>query len=138
MSSAHRSIRSLGGLTLVLVGCESPTRVLVDLPQLRVVTPPTSRGSPVVLEVLNTTPFTVSFEALACTTQLQQLIGDTWREVEPTGGPCTGLPLELPPDARHPVSVDTPTDRAGRFRATVEGSGPEGPFVIRSQPFDME
>ena len=123
---------------LLILGCQATSTPLIDLPDVRVVTPPGSRGSPVVLEVINSTPSTVSFEALACTTLLQQLIGGGWEFVEPTGGECSGLPLELPSGARHPLSVDTPSDRGGRFRAVVEGRSPEGPFVIRSEPFDVE
>ena len=102
------------------------------------VTPPASQGSPVVLEVVNDTPYIVSFEALACAVFLEVLVGSTWQPIPTPGGECSGLPVELPPDARHGVSIDTPVDHGGRFRAKVEGSSPEGPFVIRSQPFDVE
>ena len=122
----------------MLAGCQSPTTALLDLPELQVVTAPATRGSPVVLDVVNSTPHTVSFEALACIIGLQELVGSTWQPMEVGGGECTGLPVELPPDARHGVSVDTPADRGGRFRAVLEGSSPAGPFVIRSQPFEVE
>lgn len=123
---------------LLVASCESPSGALIDLPELRVVTPPTSRGSPVVVEVINSTPFSVSFEALACDITLQQLLGDTWHPVPPEAGECIGLAVALPPGATHPMSVDTPDDQGGRFRAMLEGSSPAGPFVIRSQPFDVE
>lgn len=134
--SQSRPLRWILGC--LLAGCQSPTGALIDLPELRVVTAPASRGSPVVLEVVNSTPYTVSFEALVCIVVLEELVGSTWQPVEPVGGDCTGLAVELPPDAHHGVSVDTPVDRGGRFRATVEGSSPDGPFVIRSKPFDVE
>jgi hypothetical protein len=124
-------------LVLAAVGCRTPALPLIDLPELRVVTPPGSPGSPVVLEVINSTPHGVSFEALACDVVLEHLIGGEWRLVEPTGE-CAGLQVDLPPGGRHPVSVDTPADRGGRFRALIEGSSPDGPFVIRSHPFLVE
>lgn len=134
----HRTTLRDAVLVIAVGGCAAPTGALLDLPELRVVTPPASEGSQVVLEVVNTTPYIVSFEALACAVNLEELVGSTWQPVPATGGECTGLPVELPPDARHGVSIDTPPDRGGRFRARVEGSSPEGRFVIRSQPFDVE
>jgi hypothetical protein len=137
--TVHRTtIRGAAFVFVAVGGCATPTGALLDLPELRVVTPPASEGSPVVLEVVNTTPFIVSFEALACAVHLEELVGSSWQPVPPPGGDCIGLPVELSPDARHGVSIDTPPDRGGRFRARVEGSSPEGQFVIRSQPFDVE
>jgi hypothetical protein len=125
------------GLGLLLGCTDSTTLPLVDLPDLRVVTPPASRGSPVIVEVINSTPHTVSFEALACDIRLEWLFGDSWHLVDP-GGECVGLPLDLPPGARQSVSVDTPPDQGGRFRALVAGNSPAGRFIVRSSPFDTE
>jgi hypothetical protein len=132
-------LRTLVFFLVGVAGCAEVTaNPLVDLPGLRVVTPPASRGSPVVVEVINSTPHTVSFEALACDITLQQLLGGTWHPVPPEAGECIALAVALPPGATHPMSVDTPGGHGGRFRALLEGSSPAGPFVIRSQPFDVE
>jgi hypothetical protein len=91
-----------------------------------------------VLEVVNSTAGVITFDGLACQVSLEELRAGEWRPVASDDGECTGITLELPPDARHPVSVDTPADRSGRYRAAAEGTSAEGPFVIRSEPFDVE
>lgn len=128
----------VAAVVLAVAGCGGPPTVgLVNLPDVRVLTPSVPRGELVQLEVTNSTTSEVILPAPVCTTRLELFSEGQWFAVPATNPDCVGVEVALAIGATHPFGIPVPTTQAGRYRSVVHGSNGDGTFIARSPTFTV-